>query len=402
MSPLYVYTIFNDDDKPRLTSIKDGDRIINIDLFKGKGNGSGRTIKDILTKIDKIKKILDIAENTREIVLSDYKRHIKAFNLEIPYKKVNVYDMHLPAIKPSSDLNNISLIVDKMSKRKKLEYQHILANAHIVYQDLEKHGININYIKYHPKWSTETFSGRSKTTNPNLQGWHEDSIIRNDNCNENDILIHFDWICADIRIASILSDDKLLQQSFIDGDPYQLMADMLSQMTNDTIDRNNCKLYLLKSINSMDHGSIPLNNIYKDLGQWILRCKSTMQNQNNTLETILGRKFKVINSKNELAVLNGVMQGSVAHAMQCVIRNVWEKLPKKLIAEIHDSIVICCPSKTTEINSTISIISDIMTRPFNGILDDNPFFPIKISVGKKWKKWKHFLTVRENGKTYAK
>lgn len=400
MSPIYVYTVFNSDDKPRLVSIKDGSKIINIDLFAGKG--SGKTIKEILTKVDKIRKLVTVAENNRGVVLSDYRRHIKAFQLEIPYRKVNVYDVHLPSIKATANLDDVPQIVDKMSRRKHMQYQNILANAQIVYNDLENNGININYIKHHPKWSTDTFSGRSKTINPNIQGWFEDSIIRNGDSNENDVLIHFDWICADIRIASILSDDKRLQRSFIDSDPYQIMSDILSTMTKQDVSRDECKLFLLRSINSMDYNSIPLSNIYKDLGNWIRQCKNTMQNSDAALSTILDRKFKIANSKNELAVLNGVMQGSVAHAMQCVIRNVWDKQPKKLLAEIHDSLVVCCPSKPSEINSTISLISDIMTRPFEGVLDSNPFFPIKISVGKKWKKWKHYLTIRENGKTYAK
>ena len=109
---------------------------------------------------------------------------------------------------------------------------------------------------------------------------------------------------------------------------------------------------------------------------------------------MLQRKFKLSRSKNELAVLNGVMQGSVAHAMQLTIRRVWEKLPTKLVGEIHDCLVMSSSLDQKEIKSIVEIVASIMRQPFEGIIKENPVFPLNVSVGKIWKKLKTFRTYR--------
>jgi DNA polymerase I-like protein with 3'-5' exonuclease and polymerase domains len=100
----------------------------------------------------------------------------------------------------------------------------------------------------------------------------------------------------------------------------------------------------------------------------------------------LGRKFRLAHAKNELAVLNGVMQGSVAHAMQSVVWKIWKSIGTRLITEIHDSLVVA--SSRQDVSDTIDLVSKVMLHPFKGIVDTNPAFPLKVSIGKKWKKWK--------------
>lgn len=109
---------------------------------------------------------------------------------------------------------------------------------------------------------------------------------------------------------------------------------------------------------------------------------------------MLNRKFKLARAKNELAVLNGIMQGSVAHAMQRTIRRIWEKLPTKLVGEIHDCLVMSSSPDQKEIKSIIEIVTPIMMHPFEGIIEDNPRFPLNVSIGKKWKKLKPYKTYR--------
>ncbi len=399
MQPLYVYTIFdNKSGKPRCTAIKDGDKTHVIELFKGSGGNIGK----IFGRINKISKIIVKSEYDRPVVISDYKRHIESFSLPITSRRLNVYDMHLPNITHSDVCSVCSNVVEKMSCKPLREYQKLIANAAVVYHDIEKRGLLINHIPHFPKWSMDTYSGRSKTTGVNIQGWTDDSCVRTPPHDDKDVMVHFDWVCADIRVASLLSNDQLLQRSFDDGDPYKQMVDLINAESEDKITRDEAKLFFLKSINSMDSDSLSILKVYGDLENWIIESKKSIESPDGSLSTILGRKFKLAGAKNALAVLNGAMQGSVAHAMHNVIRSVWEKFPHKVVAEVHDSLITCTSSNKNELLSTISAISDIMLYPFDGLIDSNPAFPVKVSIGKKWKKWQPYLIKRANGVEYVK
>lgn len=397
MSNLYVYTLFDQKTgRPRCTGIKDGTRVQICDLYRP---GAGKTIK----KIDTIKKIikkifLKANAEQRKIVLSDFKSHIKAFDLSYNHKIWNVYDVHLSDIPSSNSSDDDSVIVarvlDRLSQATPKEYQKVLAQAATVYQDLEDTGLLINHDPVFPIWSQKTFSGRSKTTGFNIQGFHEDWHVVPQGGRECDVMIHFDWVCADIRVASILSQDNILNDTFLDSDPYTILMNQLNSGSDEKISREESKRYLLKSINSMDFTSVALTEVYPRLGRWIRRCKEAIA-EGRPLKTILGRKFQLKQSKNELAVLNGVMQGSVAHAMHLVLRRIWDKLPSRLITEIHDCLVVSAAPDSTEIKAVIDIIAPIMLHPFEGVLDSNPAFPFNISIGKKWKKWKLHETHRE-------
>lgn len=400
MKPLYVYTLFDPKtNKPRCIGIKDGDSLIIKELYKGKG--SGNPLAKVLNNIEKIRKLITKSEFKRPIVLSDFKRHIEAFGLEYSTRQLEVYDYHLPDVAPPTeegrDIRLVTKVLDKMSTQKPRYYQKVLANAQIVYHDLERRGVEINHEPFFPKWSTKTFSGRSKTTGVNLQGWSDHDIVRPPGYNEKDVLIHFDWICADIRVASLLSKDEILRESFVESDPYQKMLDILHSDGDTSVSRDECKLNLLRAINSMDFTSVVLTDIYQDLGRWIRRSKEQAREEGGYLQTILHRKFRTAQAKNELAVLNGVMQGSVAQAMQCVIRRVWERFPSKIVTDIHDSLVVACHSDPSEIRATMSAVADIMLHPFEGVLKSNPAFPVKVSIGKKWKKWTTVKIHREAG-----
>jgi hypothetical protein len=399
MSNLCIYTIFdNKTGKPRCTGVKDGDNIKICDIYRP---GAGKVIK----KIDSIKKtireiLIKANANKRNIVISDFKSHIKAFDIPRDHREWNVYDVHLSDVK-SSDIAEIDheivrKVLIKLGDVRVQEYQKILAQAAVVYQDLEDTGLLINHNPVWPKWSQKTFSGRSKSVEFNIQGLSEDFHVVPQGGMESDVMINFDWICADIRIASLLSNDPKLQQAFDDSDPYITLMNELNQnnVSDEDIDREECKKYLLKSINSMNLSSVALSSFYKRLGQWIQRCKETA-NDGRSLKTILNRSFKLSRAKNELAVLNGAMQGSVAHAMQLVLRRIWDRLPSRLITDIHDCLVVS--AAPDEVRAVIDIIAPIMLHPFQGILDSNPAFPLQVSIGKRWKKWKLYRIYREKG-----
>lgn len=401
MKPLYVYTVFDPKSgKPRCTGIMDGSKTAILDLYQNK---KGNPLEPIFRRIAKINKLIMKSERQRPLVISDLKKHISAFSLDFGTRRVDIYQPQIPELpigqSSEKDQQIVKKVLNRLSGQRPQYFQKILANAEVVYHDLEVRGLEINHQPFYPKWSTSTFSGRSKTSGTNIQGWAEEgTLVRPPGYNEHDVLIHFDWICADIRIASLLSKDKRLKQAFVDSDPYEKMMGILNKDSEDKISRDECKVFLLKSINSMDFTSVALSDVYQDLGRWIRRCKETARSDGGYLQTILHRKFRTAHAKNELAVLNGVMQGSVAHAMQCVLRRSWELFPSKIVAEIHDSMVVASSSNPSELQATINVIANIMLYPFKEVLKANPAFPLKVSVGKKWKDWKPVYIYRESGR----
>jgi len=398
VNTLYLYTIF-ESNKPRTVGIKVDDDIQIYDLFRP---GARKPIKIINDNIKKIRELILNANDTGcQIVTSNFKNIITAFNLPLDDRVYNVYDIHLDNLNNIKSTNNeskdatlVRKILDKMCCKQPLEYQKLISNAAVVYQDMENRGIIINDTVIFPKWSMLTFSGRSKSTGFNIQGHYEEDKIRSINSDESHVLLHFDWISADIRVASMLSKDQALIDSFVNSDPYTYMMNILNT-DNHKLSRDEYKMFLLKSINSMNN-NMELEAIYPNLGKWIDKCYKDTRDSDNYLETIMQRRFKVSKAKNDLAVLNGVMQGSVAHAMHSALRRIWEKLGSSIITEIHDSIVLSIPNDGPVIRSTINIVSPIMMYPFQGLLPSNPCFPVSVSLGKKWKTWK-LLEVHRSG-----
>ena len=186
-----------------------------------------------------------------------------------------------------------------------------------------------------------------------------------------------------MRMASILSGDKEMQNSFVDSDPYTKMAADVG------VDRKECKITLMKAINSMDYND-PALDYYPTMKEWMKKCSDNFET-NQYLESILGRKFKMEEGRSKLSAFNACMQGSVAHAMQNTIYKVVNEFPQHAICEIQDSIVLACDKSM--VNHIVSKVGETMYRPLD-MLDSNPTFPVKVSIGLKWRQWKKMKEIR--------
>lgn len=408
MKNLYLFTIFATDGKPSCTSILIGDKntaaTAAVQIFDLYRPGARKPISVIDDNKQRIKDlILHASAKGAKIIINDFKHHIKAFDLPLSLQPYNVYDIGfgvLDRVRPSDSISKdreaIELIIRRIAKDKEGQlWQKVYANAAVVYQDLENRGIWNNYTLEKPIWSQKVYSGRSKTLGFNIQGFIEPHYIIQPGAADKELLLHFDWISADIRAAALLSRDQRLEAAFVNSDPYEFMVSKTGQP------REQCKILLLKAINSMDLSNTLLSDIYPQLWEWIRRCKHITSQEGGFLETLLERRFKVANAKNDLAVINGAQQGSVAHAMQHTIRRVWERFGHRLIMEGHDSLVVSSPPSDSEFHATIRAVSKLMLNPFEGLLESNPTFPLKVNMGKKWKKWKLIATVRGDGIKYV-
>lgn len=406
MKNLCLFTIFEaDGGRPRCSGVLVGDNVQIYDLYRP---GARTPIKQINDNIATVRElVVKASKRGINVVTNDFKNHIRAFNIPITTEPYNVYDLALlPDLKPteslSKDTDLIKQVLARMSKQKIKDWQKLFANAGVVYQDLEERGVWNNYVLEKPIWSQKVTSGRSKTLGFNIQGFIEPHFVIQPGATDRDVLLHFDWISADIRVAAILSQDKRLEEAFLTSDPYTFMMSEVNSQSPRPLSRDECKVFLLQSINSMDFTSIALTKIYPQLGEWIGRCKKITTEDGGYLETIMGRRFRVAHSKSIRAVLNGVQQGSVAHAMQNVVRRVWERFGHRLIMEGHDSIVVSSPGDRGEVKSTLRTVAQIMLHPFEGLLSSNPSFPLKVSIGNRWRQWQLAAVYRASGVEYVK
>jgi len=370
-----LYTLFDTtNSKPYLAGILDSSCSF-IPLYQ---KGTGLSLYEIEENKKKI-----VGKMNEPIILNNFKNHIEAFGLSTQLQyDAYTYDTIDP--EPENLLEAKKIVakrLSEMSKQRPVLWQSLLADASVVYQALEERGIYLGADKVYPKYGF-TITGRSKTTNFNIQGTTDESV-RLDAEGEH-LLIHLDWMGADIRAACILSGDEKMDAAFRVSDPYTVLTEILGD-----VDREDVKIEFLKSLYSLDHRS-PVWEYYPEFQTW-MRNTILEMDTNGYSETILGRRTYI--NDNRKTVFNFIIQGTVAHAMQCVLTKLYSIMPDYILTEIHDSIVLSCPQE--EAAKVIRDAAKIMLHPFEGIFESNPAFPTRISIGKRWRKWKKYKELRD-------
>jgi len=342
-------------------------------------HGVGKSVYDIEQSVKKLNRWIEKSLlQDRVLVVNDFKSVLTGFNFELPRETLNVYDVFTPLPKVQSTFEEtasaINQMLTEMQEQKLRLWQKVAANASVVYESLERQGILVGGLHKFPKWTHRTVSGRSKNTGFNLQGTSANDDISDPYGSDSDYFVNFDWRAADIRIAAILSGDSHLDEMSVGADPYQQLSDMLQ------LPRKECKIMLLRAINSIDIYN-PIFQIFPDLRNWMVAQKQKLDS-GQAISSILGREF--YNAEKPRSAFNATMQGSIAQAMQLTIRRVWDSY-FRLLAETHDSITVACSKNN--LRPTIRAISNIMCRPFFGVLASNPVFPVRVNVGTKWCQW---------------
>jgi hypothetical protein len=401
---LYFHTLYNSDGEPAIATLhnKAKGTFKTLPLYH---KDTGITLYEVSENLSLINKVISKSlSKGNKIITSDFKNIIERYELSPP-SEVNIYDKLLP-VKYHKVLDSfesskqfVEGVAAKMASMPDFEWQKDLANSSLVYQDMEDRGISISGLKFFPIWNQRVFSGRSSTTAFNIQGSNDEYQIENPEVPAA-CFLHFDWSCADIRIASIISGDSVLNEFSLQDDPYTAIAEEFNIKS-----RSQAKIDLLASINSMNPEAKILQH-FKGLRDWIVDCRRSLADD-EPLETVMGRKFRLSDvrakknkktkkAKNpKLAVFNATMQGSIAHAMHRSIKKVWDEVDCWLLCEVHDSIIITCPNDKVHIKNIIRKVANIMLHPFEGFLDSNPLFPVRVSIGKQWRKWKELKLYNE-------
>lgn len=379
------------DNKPCHFYLETQSGAISFDIYR---RDSKLKLKTAFERAIKAKELITWAAHD-DLRTNNYKDLIDAFDLCLFTCTDKIRDYGLGSVTTLGSADK-----DKELSRRLVEfiksigdkpYQKLIAGAQQVYSNIARKGLMLNYTKKYPNWSWDTFSGRSKCTDFNVQGWSTPDVIYQPDVNFNCMQIQFDWICADIRIASILSGDASLNKSFQDSDPYTYLSKEITGK-DDSI-RDEAKLLLLKTINSLDHSNEIITRIFPKLSEWLFNVyHQTRKDRFST--NITGRIFRLSESRDEKSVLNAIMQGSVASGIQNVLIEINKKFPNYIITDIHDSIVMSVPNDKEIVKMVIREVGPLFLRPFQNILSNDYVFPYRVSIGNKWKNWNKCLEVR--------
>jgi hypothetical protein len=316
-----------------------------------------------------------------QVLLNDTKAHLQAFDLDYSNE---LYDICLPRLKHDNPKHQLVETAKIALKMKPAPWMELAAQASFVYQYLENKGVRVSLRKMFPKYSLETYTGRSKTLDFNVQGASEEYDIRPVGLDDY-YYLYFDWIAADIRMASFMAGDKQMEASYQKSDPYTDLTEFLNDIE---FTREVVKVEFLRAFYSLDFEN-PIFGPYPTFREEMIKRKEYLE-INNHSTSILGREF--ILSDNKLSAFNAQFQGSVAHAMQASLIKIAGIYPNNLLTEMHDSIVMYC-SKSS-ITKIIKDVSEIMYNPLVDYCSPSPKMPLKISIGKKWKQWKLVKVIR--------
>jgi hypothetical protein len=317
-------------------------------------------------------------EDQNKILIVGYKDFIDYFGI---LSRPIVYDYHI-----NGDIKDIIKFLLSNSVCLFKEWQLFRSQAAEVYHKLENRGIFFEYKKVFPKYKMDVFSGRSKTLGFNIQGTNKNWNLKHVNSNYN-IFVNIDWIAADARIGSLLSEDKVFNDSFLNSDPYTYIENYLGNK----VSRDVCKIEFNRAVNSLSDRSGILN-IFPRFKEWINEKKAELDNK-GFVESILGRRFYTDHSqKSDRRVFNGILQGSVAHAMNNVLFLIDREFSDIILTEQHDSLTVC--TNNILLPDIIKGVVKIMMEPFVGVFDKRIIMPLRVSIGKEWGNYKFFKEYR--------
>jgi hypothetical protein len=367
---MQLITVFNDSypPKPLVTAIYD----TKLEVFPLYLRGTKRSLFDVQKDIKDLTNRIELSKTP--IVLNNAKAHIQAFGLASQnlHQTAHTIPSHLNLTtyqKLFGALLPLNVNCD--------EWRKTLGDSSRAYIQMESRPLFLDEIKVYPQYYLDTFSGRSRCCNYNVQGASVGVPLKT--ADPDEIFICCDWISADLRAAASLSGDKELSDTYLKSDPYTVLAEMLE------IPRDECKLAFFSIIYSLDVES-PILDLFPVFREWIKEKLKQLQ-KDGFLSTPLGRRFK-LGKRDEKSVFNAVLQGTVAHAMQSSLAKMNKRLSEFLVTETHDSIILA--AKRPLVAHVIKEAVEIMLKP----LDKLPKFPLRVYIGKKWKQWKLYKEYR--------
>lgn len=386
---IYIWTAFDKTGKVKPTMSAVFDSTTNkVDFYPLYGHGG--KVNEVWERLTYIASLFDYP-----VVVNDFKAHVEGFS----YLRSHLPDL-LPLDRDYSvyvvpEEEDINIPQDSTALRKYLaskiveakrmgtaKWQLLLGDASLIYLTLQKRGVRHGGLEVYPKYEFG-ITGRSKTTGFSVQGQGDGEDIAHVD-EDKDVFVCADWIAADIRAAALISEDPKLLESFTTSDPYTDMAKIVGKPRSEF--KNTVVLPGLYSLNLNSE----IFRHYPDFKKWATNAVESMDSQ-GYLTSMLGRKFyvsgktnaEILNSRRQ--VFNAQMQATVAHAMQSALVKISQRLPRHILTELYDQVIISCTK--ADMKMVVGVIQEVMLHPLDGIVPSNPKFPLKVSVGTKWREW---------------
>lgn len=376
-----TFDYFNNRRIPLVSIVLDTDSG-SSDIYKLYHKGTGITLMNAEENKQKIRELFC---NNR-VVCNDFKTHLAAFDMDLDCE----YDSYDPCVerpKIGADIKlSVKFLIEtvkELRSHKPEAWSSLVAKASIPYQYIEKKGYLYFDQEVHSTFYLNTFTGRVKSVDFSIHGKGDGDKIESVDLERN-VFLHFDWMSADMRFGSILSNDDVMIDTFIESDPYDYIANAMN------ISREETKKTLLKASYNKDFDDW-IFGAYGKYAAWMANNVKIVES-GGSICNIVGRPFKIDENHDEKSVISAPLQGSVASAIHSVVNKIYKLDKNILFTDIYDSIVCSCSSGVAK--DVMEEIGNIMYRPFEGILDDDITMPYRVSAGFGWRKWKLVKEVR--------
>jgi len=277
----------------------------------------------------------------------------------------------------------LTTIIEAIRRQEVNTWRLLCGEAARVYSQLQVPILRNGYAKIMPRYHLDTVSGRSRMT-----GFSIHNAVAEDDLSpmkdDFQFFVHFDWVAADLRIIAFLSRDEEMIKAFKENDPYTHVAKMLK------VPRDEVKKAMFRAIYSLSVDE-PVLECFPTMKKWFQSKIKEVRN-NGYSESILGRRFIMKEPDQLRTVFNAAIQGSVAHAMQAVLMKVNHRWPGRIFTELQDALILAVSKD--ELVDIIFDVQQIMNDPFGEMMDESILFPLVISIGRRWRKWKPYRDVR--------
>lgn len=372
---ILVYSAFDTSKLPAdilATALLD-DQTGSVNILPVFARGTGITLSEAY---ENKKLIGDLIRTADGLYINHLKLHLEATQARLDldgklYDFPDMLDTQYSDIEKVKEtvIDGLALMYDEVRDRP--EWRLISGRAAVAYEQMQRNGISSYGRARDVYWRMDTITGRSRCLGFPLQSYTgEDLRLKSV---DNAAFVHLDWTAADFRVISIMSEDPELNESFQKSDPYSYVAELVG------ISRNEAKAMMLKTVYAVNIDS-PIVDLFPKFGEWFKSSLSDLLN-NGYIKSIMGRKFVLNDERNIRSVFNAHIQGSVTHALHSVLHKLYKIIPRYLMAELHDSVVIAC-DKDIAID-VAKAAANIMRHPL-----DNIIFPLRISIGDGWRNWK--------------
>lgn len=263
---------------------------------------------------------------------------------------------------------------------------------------------------------TETRTGRISSAEPNIQNIPVRTELGKNMrrffvAKEGCLLVDADYSQIELRVLAHLADDRIMRQAFMNGDDIHTIT--ASQVFNQPVEWVTPQLRSrAKAVNFGIVYGIGAFSLSKDIGVSVAEAKQYIQayltkysgvdafmkktveeaKKNLYVETMFGRRRyipeisasnKIVQAAAQRIAMNTPIQGTAADIIKTAMIRVYdrlikEKLPAKLILQVHDELIVEVDENSAEKTA------DILKEEMENCVKLSVPLTVDVNIGKNW------------------